>query len=830
MGMTDTISIHQTFILPASKGQKSIPVDVDGVAVVNNTHLHDALSSIRDSLSQQQSIVKHLSERVSDISEYGVGFDDVISIIAIPLIIALFAFSFTFLFSVITRINNEYVSLPISRMFSSSKPYARFMQTSVGSIVFVIVVGALLLTISGVAHYWAAKILNWVTLVIALYYTIVILRFVKTCIRYNDPSQMVDIIDERYAEDMKGVAKYLKKQKREEKKNEEEKSEHKKYFKNMGFWYRRVYAGFNAEEGRINRLVDLFKYALRKDNRDLALGVIQKADSLNKEEKRTAEKKNFHHSMEFYDRAIETYLSYPQNEKIEDDLMLYWSSGFNRSQLPSVRYVYNTLKMVVDSVVNGRSTFFKAYIGHVVYAYSYVCRLHTVTYVMGGTIDEQMSVDKERIEFWSELRDMHYLTAAYLFSLCHVEIIKALLHRRNLGYGGLLPNTGLDALRLYASCKSNQTENNEYHYGKARKVIGDYPDPEMLEKLTAVLLLILPQKISDYETLISPSKLHIIKENKEIIVTYGKLWKEHDEIKEINSRVVQLDIEALIDQYVKALDNGDKIIRKARKGKCTLMKEGLKKVFGGVVADKNLYDAEIYEQVKKNIETHYWNWLYGNKSSLTDGLASADNGEKKSQITMGEYTFLIKKQVLCKPDGPVPFDMHNETMRVFKGRYLRLFYLAMTNMQIRDVDVEKDELGDYVARVLKDEGEKFVIVETDLSLLNYVELDKTKKQYPWRNHFKNAELHPFELDSSLYMRDFSELEQFRGSLLLIRKEELPALEGETVDASPVIGFTDVSDRDKGIAAVRMMVDPKLVVKYNHRTEVVRVKVKGMVLL
>ena len=260
--MTDTISIHQTLLMPASNVSKVVPVDVDGIAVVNSDQWHDALNGLSDSLSQQQTTLDQLSEKVSESSEYGVGFDDAIGIIAIPLIIALFAFSFTFLFSVITRINNEYMSLPISRMFSSSKPYARFMQTSIGSVVFIIVVGALLLAMGGAVHFWAAKILNWLTLAIAMIYAAVILWFVKTCIRYDDPSQMIGIIDDRYAEDMKGGEKYLKKQKKEEKKNEEEKSEHKRYFKNMGFWYGRVYAGFNAEEERINRLVDLFKYAL----------------------------------------------------------------------------------------------------------------------------------------------------------------------------------------------------------------------------------------------------------------------------------------------------------------------------------------------------------------------------------------------------------------------------------------------------------------------------------------------------------------------------------------------------------------------------------------
>lgn len=829
--MSDTIFIHQTLLMPASNGVKAVPVDVDGIAVVNTDQLHDALNGISDSLSQQQSAIHHLSEKVAEISEYGVGFDDTIGIIAIPLIIALFAFSFTFLFSVITRINNEYMSLPISRMFSSSKSYARFMQTSIGCVVFIIMVGALLLSMSGTVHFWAAKIMTWLTLAVALFYAVVILRFVKTCIRYDDPSQMIGIIDERYAEEMKGVEKYLEKQKKEEKKNEEEKSEHKKYFKNMGFWYRRVYADFNAEEARINRLVDLFKYSLRINNRDVSLSVILKVNNLIKEEKRAGEEKDIHHAMEFYDRAIDAYLSYPQNDRVEDDLMQYWSSGFNRTQLPSVRYVYRTLKMVVEAVINGRHSLFKAYVGHVTYAYSYINRLQTVYYVRGGSVEKQKAADKERMEFWAELRDVHFLATAYLFSLGHVEILNTLLFRKDWGYGDLFPNTGLDALRLYARCKSNQTEDNGYHYFSAHEVIGDYPDPEMLEKYTAVLLLVLPQKIRDYDTLINQEKLNVIRENKAMIATYGDMWKGHDEIRKINLQVVQQDVGELVAQYVKVLENGDQLSKtNEEKGLCARMIKGLKQMLCGVEKCNSLYDVEICELAKRNVETHYWNWLYGNKSSLTDGLSGDDDEDKTAKLQMGANTFLVYKNVLCKPEGPDSLGLHNETMKVFKGRYQRLFYQAVTGMRIKDVEVEKDGLGDYVAEVLNERGEEYIIVETDLSLLNFVELDKIEKRYPWRNRFKKAELHPFELDTSFYMRDFAEMEQFRGTLLLIRKENLPALEGETEDASPAIDFKDVSDKEKGMAAVRVTVDPKMVVKYNENAQVIRVKVKDMVML
>lgn len=823
--MIETIQIHQTLLLPAAKGVKPTPVNVDGYAVINDDSLQSVLGGIKDTMSYQGKIFDGLSAKVNEISEYGVGFDDSVGVIAIPLIIALFAFAFTFLLTVITHINNDYESVPISRMFASSKPYARFMKISIGSVAFVIFIGALSLLFGGVAHCWLMKVSNWLLLFVALAYSVVILLFVKTCIRYNDPSQMIDLIDERYGEDMKGVEKFLKNQKKEEKKNETEKSEHRKYFKNMGFWYGRVYAGFNAEEERVNRLVDLFKYALRKKNHDLSLGVIQKADSLMKQGKRAGDEKDLHHVMEFYDRAIAAYLAYPQDKNVDEILMLYWSSCYNRKQLPASRYVYRTLGMMVEAVMSDHYGLFEEYVSHATGAYSYVNRMQVACYVRGESVEKQIETDKDRLEFWGELRDMHFLAAAHLFSLGHFEILRTLIFRKDKGYSDLFPNAGIEILKMYARCKKNQTADNQYNYYSASKVIGEYPDPEMLEKYTAAMLLMSSQNVRAFDVLCSKEKLNIIKKNKDVIEMFGKMWQGYDEIKRLGSNVATQDINGLIDQYITVLETGSSIREDSKKEWFIRLMECIANYFGCKEESKDLYDAEIPGLSKKNIGIHYWNWLYGNKGFLEDGLASDNDGSKDKGLPLGAYTYLIYKQVLLEQGGPNPVSLYDETMRVFKGRYEMLFYQAVTDMMIKDVVIEKDDVGDYVEGVLGTDGKEYVIVETGLDLFHFVELDKEKeRKYPWRHHFKEAEIHSFDLNTNQYLRDVSDLEPFRGTLMLIKKADLPSLEREDKDASPEVAYKDESDRKKGVAAVRMTVDPKMVVKYNPNAVVIRVKV------
>lgn len=127
--MTDTIAIHQTLLLPATKGVKSTPLDVDGYAVVNSDSLHNVISNISDSLSRRHHTLEVMAAKVEEISESGAGFNDSIGIIAIPLLISLFAFAFPLLYNAMIRVNDKYASKQIASMFESTIPQMCFTLT-----------------------------------------------------------------------------------------------------------------------------------------------------------------------------------------------------------------------------------------------------------------------------------------------------------------------------------------------------------------------------------------------------------------------------------------------------------------------------------------------------------------------------------------------------------------------------------------------------------------------------------------------------------------------------------------------------------------------------
>ena len=84
-----------------------------------------------------------IETKFQDILDYGVGYSDVVGQIAFPLLIALFAFAFPFLFSVINHINSKYDSKSISELFTKSIFYRLFWWCSILNIFYIFAFGFL---------------------------------------------------------------------------------------------------------------------------------------------------------------------------------------------------------------------------------------------------------------------------------------------------------------------------------------------------------------------------------------------------------------------------------------------------------------------------------------------------------------------------------------------------------------------------------------------------------------------------------------------------------------------------------------------------------------
>ncbi len=790
----------------------------------------DSLNTIANQQTLLQEVgssrVDSLLFQLNSISENGIGYSDAASHIAIPLIIALFAFAFPFLFTVITHINNKYESDHISWMFSKECSYKWFIRGAVVSAAYLFVVALLSLCFSGEAYHVFKYVLSWLGVIVAGGYSAVIIWFVLTCIRYNTPQKMVEIIEKHYLNGGKEVEAYLKKLTRQEKRNEREKSEAKRHFNAMGLQVGRKFAYYNTEEARIKRLTDFGKYTLRKQDYNLFLSVVLKVDELMKDSKKREDGNDQHMTAAFYENIVEAYLFCPQNDKVEDTLMMYWFAAFNHTAEPNPYHIYRMLGKMVTAMQQGRKSLFETYMLKARIGYGFVNHLQIVSFVRGGDVAEQQQIDKSRLDFWAELCEMHYMALAHLFSTGNMEAVRIMLRSQAMGYGKLLPASGTDVLKMYARCKEKQQEDGRFGgFWYLKEVIGENPDPEMLEKLTALLLLVVSESSYKSMNLISQDRMQLIRNAEEKLVRYCDSWAKAYNVYERFPEIGNKDIRELFDVYVKQLEEGAKV-EKEQKNIDIFMSwfyAFIKMLMGERYEKKeeNIYDKKVPENIKEEVKIMFRNILYGNKGYIEDSLTGTVTDDKMVKKPFGGLSVMVYKQALMDSDGLYTGHVLNDMLNIFRSRYLYMVYQILGEATISEETIPMDEFDTSFVNYVGENGKDYLIIDTDASISTFYKMDELEdgRKFSFNRTYKGADYQHYDSLSSWYLRDVPELSAYNGTVAIIRKSDMPILAGIEDADSPTVDFDDKSDAKKGIAAVSLTVNTNYEVCYNKNAKV-----------
>lgn len=764
---------------------QSVQIDSSYITISHITQNQAELNSSLDTISSQ----------LNTIANYGVGYSDVAAHIAIPLIIALFAFAFPFLFTIISHINNKYESEHITEMFSSESSYKWFLWSAIISAVYLFIIGVSSLCLKRIGYQGLMHVLNWSSIVVAGSYSFFIIRFVYMCLDYNNPQKIFDRIDKHFDRGSKKAARNIKKYDRKKSRINKIKKSGKRKFQLQKLYLNRNYAHGDAEGNRMLRLTDLCKYALKKQDYSLFQNVITNVGDINHSENGYE-----YLDFKFYENVAEAYLFTPQNAKVEDVLMLYWFSSFNKSQIPNLGAISGMLEKVMSAVMSERISLFENYLHRAKYGYHYILNVSSVAYIRGMDEEAQKQVSNKQRETWSEIKEMHFIALAHLFSLGHTEIIRIIASGDNLRHGRLLPGTGPEVLKMYAQCKEKQLNDGRFAFWFNADIVGDNPVPEMLEKFTAVLLLLTPDDGYNELKLISPKQLELIKKAQEKICEYANLWKKNTSV--ISDFIVnnEIEIDTLYNAYVKFFEDGADVFQK-----------------------------QIPEEVKESIKTRYWTALYGNQGRITDNLVGEQSERKTESIPMGIYTFNTSKASLFDLEHLDEYRMFFGESRVFASRYLFMFYNVILEMKMTENEVEVEDLVDVITDYLGGRGEDYVVIETGSSSRLLMELDNENRNNWFDQKLKGAEYKHYDLSVGWYLSDIEEIESFDETVVIIKKKDLPFVESTVTPEEPDVSFAEETDMEKGYAYVRLTINPNLIAKYSKDAEVIRLKIvsKGM---
>lgn len=741
--------------------------------------IRDVATRVEEMQGEQYAQLDSIQSQIQAIAENGVGYNDVVSHITFPLIIALFAFAFTYLFSVITRINDKYNSEHISKMFKKSWSYRCYMWGSGVSVGYLVLMGLLSLLLKDTAFLTFKGIMNWISLVVAGSYAGIILWFVNTCLRYDDPLKMLGLIIECYEKDKK---------------------------KNSSL------------NERTERLIGLCRYAIRERNADLKAKILNQVDELGKAERENKKSSVQFYTMRFYESIVDTFILTQQDSESERDLLWHWSRMFRHDQLPLTAVIYRMLGKMVESVRRGRISLYDVYMEHCKLRFEYINKVPEVSFFRGENIEEQIKVDNESLATWRELRNVHFLAASYLFSIGHFEATRAL--RKGIGNSNhsFFPVTAPQILKEFANIKEKQDIDTGSFYRVSMsidKVIGHKYDRDILEKFVALMLLLAEESEEDESYIVNDQMRKILDDCKDKIISFGNLWKKHPDIVNLFPVIQERKIEEQVKKGMAKLTNGELPGEKNIRGNKKKLQP------------QTFFDLQLTAKDEEPVKELFDVVLYSNRGNITDGLNGDYTEDKREKVALGSYTFLTSKQTVLNANIWRHPSVVNDMMQVFRSRFFYILYEALSQMTIKDVCVRWNDFEKPFLKYVGDKGKQFVILDTDSHLDGLLKMDDLPEGEKWslHRHYKGAYYYNAGFGTMYNLRDVPLAESYDHTVMVARFSDLPVIVPETDDIRPEVTISDEPNREIGWAAVRITAEPHLVAKYSKNAEVLRVRFK-----
>ena len=441
--------------------------------------------------------------KLHEILDYGIGYSDAVGQIAFPLLIALFAFAFPFLFSVINHINSKYESKSISELFTKSLFYRFFWWFSIINIFYIFAFGFLSLYLKGFQRKVLLEYGTWGALLVVFLYSLTILCFVKFGVKYNKGVSLVKIIENKYRlQDKKYKVQKLAED-----------------FTNwlMIFWHRnqkewiRIYKAGKAysvsydsrkaKELYLNRLIDLCKYSISQQDKELFSTVMLRVQELTKSEK----DKNLSYgsgeliptgaahyfTCKFYKTIFEYYSSCANFTYCESYLAWGYLSAYSRCKFLYVVDIVQMTQCMFYLAKGGKYTLIKELLEKIDWHFHSIMDMPKVFYVEGYLPDNREKIDKLSLKNWNELSNYMFLFSSYCLRNKHTDVLRGILNKIHWA-GSMFPSNKFDVIYRYLMCLKEVHDDDRFGVFWGHELCDDLiVDRALLREYCAFLLLVL---------------------------------------------------------------------------------------------------------------------------------------------------------------------------------------------------------------------------------------------------------------------------------------------------------------------------------------------------
>lgn len=733
--------------------------------------------------------------KLHEILDYGIGYSDAVGQIAFPLLIALFAFAFPFLFSVINHINSKYESKSISELFTKSLFYRFFWWFSIINIFYIFAFGFLSLYLKGFQRKVLLEYGTWGALLVVFLYSLTILCFVKFGVKYNKGVSLVKIIENKYRlQDKKYKVQKLAED-----------------FTNwlMIFWHRnqkewiRIYKAGKAysvsydsrkaKELYLNRLIDLCKYSISQQDKELFSTVMLRVQELTKSEK----DKNLSYgsgeliptgaahyfTCKFYKTIFEYYSSCANFTYCESYLAWGYLSAYSRCKF---LYVVDIVQMTqcMFYLAKGRKyTLIKELLEKIDWHFHSIMDMPKVFYVEGYLPDNREKIDKLSLKNWNELSNYMFLFSSYCLRNKHTDVLRGILNKIHWA-GSMFPSNKFDVIYRYLMCLKEVHDDDRFGVFWGHELCDDLiVDRALLREYCAFLLLVLHRCSNESYGNISVELLKMLVDEYAYLERCVLDLRKDDELCKLFPKINQTDFSEV---YREVLDDAalgrDILINTSSDIRCetqfpTFMHWYLSESICKIDNKMKMIGVDFFAEIPDESIAYFRRSLLEAKKHLVQRLPlkvqmpASLNAEDYKMKTVNPCQFIFDKRYFLTCD----LTILGYLKPIVDIMYCRINYMllnAIKEMKLKNVKIKIADFHNYLMKITNGRFEEYILLDINCQFQAFLKLEY--KGYQNLNYF-GMEYVPIESIDNRYLEDLPIMHDFYNSMLIIRKSELPIL-------------------------------------------------------
>lgn len=777
------ISIPDTISAVITNIPDEVNLSEEAMSMCNNMQ-----TQLVELSSKMDSLYDLLQQRSID----GWGIDQIVSIAAIPLIIAIFAFTLPLLSSATAKIETVYQCEAITTKLEKSwqrRLYMGSLLTSIGVLILMLVIPSVV------------SVCVWILPFLTLALVLSVLSFYQIVGNFGKPYWVIERLKDWYTKDYQTIYRHNALLARKRSILRWFRRKDKVYLKIFKFYeYFNSYNPYNyADKNFYDRLYALLRVAIKTNDIELVYTIQSKwYQQIEQSKLRSFEKgESFYYANElfsFHERAI-SLLGQCDESKFQDIAIGNLCATFDHALLPSEGYIMRVLRALVLLPHENGVNMVRRYMYKAHRMYKSIRMIPQMSYVSGEDVGSKKDKELKCIEEWNWIQNIHYLLAAYWWDKGGYELLSAACPKQEYKYYfDLFPVSSVDVLyqHIHAihAIESSIEGISEWQIGELFDVSKD----EMIEIVNRYTVFLMyytaRRKKTYYPEAIAENVLIKLKGYVEKIINM------------IGDKKVLLSLEAIYFETA-----GIDIIATIKESRQILIKD----------IQNDEYDKELNNDIYSQLQHLLTNSKQVIKSIGTEGIYREDDARFSNEIKFNRCSLKIDKPFFTQKvvDEDTIYQTSQNICRVLGNRYLYVWLSALNQMQVDIVECDALHFNEQLIQYAKGEKDLYIIISFD-SPFDVALYPYYPKEFMWIKISKY--IYTYCSNTKL----FKENDQI---IYVIRRTDLPTIHYEPEHDCSECTIIDESSKKSGDLTMRFEIDPHLILRYNKSAKVLKIKSK-----